>query len=507
MDNRPNILTDILRSGESEQIALKVPDGPSITYEHLRRQVDRLSAALQSFGISSDHRVAMVLPNSLEGLIAFLAVSSVATAAPLNPGYKEDEIRFYLEDTNARAIIMPSQGSEAANSAADPSVLRIEVGIDRIGEVSLAANSVIGRDKGDEVTSESVAMVLHTSGTTSRPKRVPLTHGNLITSIRNIVATYRLSGEDVSLCIMPLFHVHGLLASTLSTLASGGTIVLPSRFNALGFWQMVAENDVTWFTGVPSMLQTLLARAQRARGDRPSTSDRLRFVRSCSSPLSPATMLGIEEWFGIPVLEAYGMTEASHQMSSNPLPPGKRVPGTVGAGTGVEIGIMDEQGLFLGQEARGEVVIRGGNVINAYEGNAEANAASFTNGWFRTGDEGQLDEQGYLTLTGRIKELINRSGEKISPREIDEVLMAHPAVAEAVAFAVPSTTHGEEPGVAVVLHQVVEEKELVAYCREHLADFKCPRRVYIVDELPKTATGKIQRRIVAASILGNTGNG
>ena len=502
MENRSSVLAEILSSGDTDQIALKVPDGPSITYDHLRRQVDRLVQQLRRFGISSDHRVAMVLPNSVEGLIAFLAVSNVATAAPLNPGYKEEEIRFYLEDTDARAIIIPTQGSEAAERAADSAILRIGIDIDREGEVSLVANSLGESSNGGKVTSDSVAMVLHTSGTTSRPKRVPLTHHNLLTSIKNIVETYNLSDEDVSLCVMPLFHVHGLLASTLSTLASGGTIVLPSRFNALGFWQMISENSVTWFSGVPSMHQTLLARAQRTQGDPLSSSHQLRFIRSCSSPLSPATMLGIEETFGIPVLEAYGMTEASHQMSSNPLPPGTRIPGTVGAGTGVEIGIMDDQGAFRDQGSRGEVVIRGDNVIAAYEGNAEANETSFTNGWFRTGDEGQLDESNYLTLTGRIKELINRSGEKISPREIDEVLMTHPAVAEAVAFAVPHGTHGEEPGVAVVLHQEVDEKQLVAHCREHLADFKCPRKIYIVDQLPKTATGKIQRRIVAASILG-----
>ena len=501
-----SVLRGLLEVGAPEHAALRVPGGPTVTYDALRRQVDRLSAHLRGLGVRREDRVAMVLPNSLEALVAFLAVSNVATAAPLNPAYKEDEFRFYMEDTGARSLVLPSEGAEAAEQAASDSVLRIAVVADDSGEVSFSPGAAAAGDPGPGPDPDDVALVLHTSGTTSRPKRVPLTHANLIASVGNIVDTYGLTPEDVSLCIMPLFHVHGLVASVLSTFGSGGAVVLPPRFNALGFWPVVREHNVSWFSAVPSMHQALVARARRREEAEAGTTGRLRFIRSCSSSLAPATMLEMEERFGVPVLEAYGMTEAAHQMASNPLPPDVRLPGTVGAGTGVQIGVMDEGGALLATGDRGEVVIRGSNVIRAYESNPEANASSFTDGWFRTGDEGVLDAQGYLTLTGRIKELINRSGEKVSPREIDEVLMAHPAVAEAVAFAVPHPTHGEEPGVAVVLSEAVPERDLLAHCRAHLADFKCPRKVYIVDSLPRTATGKIQRRIVAAAVLGDTGS-
>ena len=503
MTTATSTLRGLLDAGAAERAALRVPGGPTVTYDALRRQVDRLSAHLRGLGVQRGDRVAMVLPNSLEALVAFLAVSNVATAAPLNPAYKEDEFRFYMDDTGARALVLPPDGAEAAEAAASDAVLRIAVAADDSGEVAFTPEAAGAGGPGPDPN--DVALVLHTSGTTSRPKRVPLTHANIIASVGNIVDTYDLTPEDVSLCIMPLFHVHGLVASVLSAFGSGGAVVLPPRFNALGFWPVVQEHDVSWFSAVPSMHQALVARARRRDDADAGATGRLRFIRSCSSSLAPATMLEMEERFGVPVLEAYGMTEAAHQMASNPLPPGERLPGTVGAGTGVDIGVMDDGGALLATGDRGEVVIRGANVIRAYESNPEANASSFTDGWFRTGDEGVLDAQGYLTLTGRIKELINRSGEKISPREIDEVLMAHPAVAEAVAFAVPHATHGEEPGVAVVLSETVPESALLAHCRAHLADFKCPRKVYVVDTLPRTATGKIQRRIVAAAVLGDAG--
>src|SRR5205823_7009561 len=252
----------------------------------------------------------------------------------------------------------------------------------------------------------------------------------------NVARSYALAPDDVSLCPMPLFHVHGLVASTLATLSTGGVVVVPERFNPLSFWRVAHEHGATWYSAVPPLHQLLLARAAAGAG-RPSGAERLRFIRSCSAPLAPQMMHELEAAFGAPVLEAYGMTEAAHQMASNPLPPEERKPGSVGRGTHVEISIMDANGRHLGIGEHGEVVIRGPNVIGGYENNPEANAASFTDGWFHTGDQGYLDADSYLTLVGRIKELINRGGEKISPREVDEVLLAHPAIAEAVCFGVP----------------------------------------------------------------------
>ena len=211
-------------------------------------------------------------------------------------------------------------------------------------------------------------------------------------------------------------------------------------------------------------------------------------------------MSDLEDLFDVPVLEAYGMTEASHQMSSNPMPPAVRLAGSVGQATGIQISIMDEKGNIKAPKNRGEVVIKGPNIFHGYEHNPEANTSSFTDGWFRTGDEGMLDVDGYLTLLGRLKEIINRSGEKISPQEIDEILLSHPSVAEAVAFGIPHSIHGEEPSAAVVLKDSVSQSELIRFCREYLADFKCPRVIHIVDQIPRTATGKIQRRLVAETV-------
>jgi acyl-CoA synthetase (AMP-forming)/AMP-acid ligase II len=312
--------------------------------------------------------------------------------------------------------------------------------------------------------------------------------------VQNIVAHYGLSPDDVSLCVMPLFHVHGLVASTLSTLLSGGAVAVPSKFNALSFWRTVRDTNATWYSAVPTIHNLLLS---RAGNERPAGAEGLRFIRSCSASLPAEMMDQMERVFGVPVLEAYGMTEASHQMSSNPKPPATRKPGSVGQGTGVRIGIMDDEGNLLANGDRGEVVIQGPNVVSGYENNPEANAKSFTKGWFRTGDQGFLDAEGYLTLTGRLKELINRGGEKIGPREIDEVLLTHPAVAEAVCFGVPHPSWGEEVAAAVVLTEPVSEAEILAFCKERLAEFKRPKKIYVTSAIPRTATGKIQRGNVA----------
>ena len=290
------------------------------------------------------------------------------------------------------------------------------------------------------------------------------------------------------------------MASTLATLATGGTVVVPGKFSPLSFWRVARDHGVTWYSAVPTLHQLLLARAESGSA-KPAGAEKLRFIRSCSASLPPQVMHDLEAAFGAPVLEAYGMTEAAHQMTSNPLPPGDRLPGSVGRGTDVGISIMDAEGRHLPAGERGEVVIQGRNVIRGYENNPEANATSFVDGWFRTGDQGFLDANGYLTLVGRLKELINRGGEKISPREIDEVLLTHPAVAEAVCFGVPHATWGEEVAAAVVLRQaatgIPTESDLLAYCKERLADYKRPKQIHITDAIPRTATGKIQRRIVA----------
>lgn len=493
----PSTLLELLRAAPGDRTAILLPDAQiRITYDSLRQQVEAVADAFAGIGVGRGDRVAIALPNGLPAIVCFLAASVAGTAAPLNPGYREEEFRFYLGDTGAGVLVVPPEGGDEARRAAGDRIPVLTADVDQTGAVRIAAASTRGRASAP--SPDDIALVLHTSGSTGRPKRVPLRHFNLAISARNVVRTYALGPEDVSLCVMPLFHVHGLVASTLATLASGGTVVVPPRFNPLSFWRIVRDHRVTWYSAVPTMHQLLLARVGSGSG-RPAGAAFLRFIRSCSAPLSGELMRWMEQAFGAPVLEAYGMTEASHQMASNPLPPRRRKPGSVGPGTGVQISIMDSKGRQVEPGRRGEVVIQGPNVIQGYENNPEANAGSFVHGWFRTGDEGFLDGDGYLSLTGRIKELINRGGEKISPREIDEVLLSHPAVAEAVCFGVPHATWGEEVAAAVVLRGEASESALLAHCRDRLAEFKCPKKIHIVRSIPRTATGKIQRGAVAAA--------
>jgi acyl-CoA synthetase (AMP-forming)/AMP-acid ligase II len=490
----PSTLIGLLEHTPADRTAIILPEqNIRISYGSLRQQVQALAEQLAAAGVAPGDRVGIALPNGLPLIVSFLAASLAGTAAPLNPAYKEEEFRFYLEDTSARVLILPPDGLDDARRAAGDRIPILTIDMDDAGTVSLQG---VGRKPVVAPSIDSVALVLHTSGSTGRPKRVPLAHANLSISAGNVARHYGLGPDDVSMCVMPLFHVHGLVASTLATLSTGGTVVVPAKFSPLSFWRVAKEHGVTWYSAVPTIHQLLLARVADG-SSRPAGTERLRFIRSCSAALPPAVMHSLEAAFGAPVLEAYGMTEAAHQMASNPLPPAERKPGSVGRGSDVQISIMDAAGKHLAAGERGEVVIKGPNVIRGYENNPEANAKSFVDGWFRTGDQGFLDDLGYLTLVARIKELINRGGEKISPREIDEVLLGHPAVAEAVCFGVPHPTWGEEVAAAVVVRGSVTEGELLAHCRERLADYKRPKHIYITDTIPRTATGKIQRGVVA----------
>jgi acyl-CoA synthetase (AMP-forming)/AMP-acid ligase II len=493
-------LAELFTHADPNRPAVVLPeDGSGITYRSLADQVEALAAVLRGFGLQPGETVGIVLPNGIEYLAAFLAVTRARlVAAPLNPAYKAEEFRFYLEDAGA-LLVIAKPGRHPAGEAAAALGLPVWSAVrDSSGGIYFDGE---GAHSGPLPAPEAprpddTALFLHTSGTTSRPKGVPLTHGNLMASLGNIAGHYCLTPADTSLVVMPLFHVHGLLGATLSTFLSGGTAVVPGRFSAGSFWPAARAHRATWYSAVPTIHQVLLSRAD---ADGAPASSGFRFIRSCSSALAPATLAQLEARFGAPVLEAYGMTEASHQMASNPLPPAAHKPGTVGPGTGVEVGIMDEAGNLLPAGTPGEVVIRGPNVTRGYRNNPDANAAAFTNGWFRTGDRGALDADGYLTLIGRIKELINRGGEKISPLEVDAALLTHPFVAEAASFGAPDPKYGEEVHAAVVLRGDATAADLQAHCGGRLADFKVPKVIHIVKELPKGPTGKVQRRFMAAA--------
>ncbi len=495
-------LLDLLL-GDDNHLALVAPKHPVLTYRQLRENVVQLAAQLNSFGVGRGDRIAIAMANGPEMIVTFFAAAMCGTAAPLNPKYKQEEFAFYYSDTQAKALITMPGTIELAHLAATPEMLIISATPEADGTLSFSVLKGSRAARPIELAeTEDVAMILHTSGTTSRPKRVPLRHRHLAASARNIIATYKLSENDTALCVMPLFHIHGIVASMLSTLASGGTVVCPPGFNALEFWKLLETFKPTWFSAVPTMHQLLLARAQRNLSV--IKANPLRFIRSSSAALPPVVMERMEQVFNAPVLESYSMSEAAHMMTSNPLPPLVHKPGSVGYGLGVEVGIMNESGKLLEKGNLGEVVVKGANVFDGYENNPQANDTAFVNGWFRTGDQGVLDDEGYLSLTGRLKDLINRGGEKISPLEVDNVLLRHPAVAESLAFAVPHKSLGEDIHAAVVLKGEVSEQELRSHCLALLAEFKVPHKFHVLDQLPRGATGKLQR-INMASLLNLTG--
>ena len=492
--------------------AILAPSRPALTHGGLSSLLGSTLESLRELGVRREDRVALLVPPGPEAATAFLGVASAAVCAPLNPGLRPAEVEFALGDFGARTlVVVPPVPVRIEELAARTGVALVELVVDSDGPAGTfalhprSASAAPAAAPGpDEAAPDDVALILHTSGTTARPKIVPLTHGALAASAANVVDALALDRGDRCLTVMPLFHIHGLVACLIAPLVAGGSLVAAGAFHAATFFRLIDELDPTWYSAVPTIHQGVLARA----GSHRDVTDRrpFRFIRSSSSALPGSVLDGLEATFGCPVIEAYGMTEASHQMATNPLPPLERRRGSVGRAAGIEITILDEDGRHRPIGAIGEVAIRGATVFAGYERNPPANDAAFSEGWFRTGDEGTLDREGYLHLRGRLKELINRGGEKVAPLEVEEILLAHPLVQRAVAFAVPDARLGEEVGVAIVAREgaSVTEQEIQAFAAERLADYKVPRHVAVVTDIPLGPTGKLQR-IGLADQLGVTG--
>ncbi|KAF2155577.1 acetyl-CoA synthetase-like protein [Myriangium duriaei CBS 260.36] len=491
---------------DSNATAVIVPGKPAltVTYAQLHADVAKFQKKLAALGITPGAAVSIALPNSYPFIVSFLAASwQRAIAAPLNPAYKQDEFEFYIDDLSSHLVLIPRgevngpavKAAHKYNAAVAECYWdgkEVVLDVKHNGKLQGQGNARI-----EQAQASDTALVLHTSGTTGRPKAVPLSHKNLTTTMRNIKQTYQLTPKDRTMLVMPLFHVHGLLAGFLAPLHSGGSVIVPGKFSAGEFWRDFNEHKANWYTAVPTIHQILL------KNPPPNPKPEIRFIRSCSSPLSPKTFHELEKTFDAPVLEAYAMTEAAHQMTSNPLPPGKRQPGSVGIGQGVEIKILDQEGNEVAQGKEAEICIRGENVTAGYINNPEANKSSFTkNGFFRTGDQGKKDQDGYVIITGRIKELINKGGEKISPIELDNVVAQNPKVSEAVSFAIADEMYGQEVGLAVVLKDGAKltAAELKEWMTSRVAKFKLPKKIYFTKVMPKTATGKVQRRMVAQAM-------
>lgn len=490
-------LAELIQQHPDTANAIGAPGREWMTYGDLKALGESVKNALRGAGVGAKDRVAIVLPNGPEMAAAFVTVAQAATTAPLNPAYKEEEFAFYLEDLKARAIIVEAGYDGPALAAAK----RFDLTVIELTATEPAGTFTLTTDvKGDAAdtlpASDDIALILHTSGTTSRPKIVPLLQSNVAASAENIRASLALTADDCCLNVMPLFHIHGLVAAVSASLAAGSSISCAPGFDALKFYGWLEEVDPSWYTAVPTMHQAILARAPR--NAEIIEKSRLRFLRSSSSSLPGPVMTQLAETFGAPVVEAYGMTEAAHQMCCNPIEPGKQKPGAVGVPAGPEVRIAHEVENRL-IDGVGEVSISGPNVTPGYEGNPEANEKNFFEAegkrWFRTGDQGAFDEDGYLALTGRLKEIINRGGEKISPLEVDGILSDHAAVAQCVTFAVPHPKLGEDVAAAVVLKegQEASDRDIRDFASERLAAFKVPRKILILDEIPKGATGKLQR--------------
>lgn len=503
---------DLVQQGAAQspkKSVIAAPNRTSLPYQKLQLHLSQVKAYLRSHGIRQQDTVAMVLPNGPEMATAFLAVAASATCAPLNPTYRAAEFEFYFSDLNPQALLIQSDIASAAKAVALARGITVieltpdysaEAGIFTLNSRIMSSDSRESQPAhGQAVTpnSDDIALVLHTSGTTAQPKIVPLTHQNLLVSADNIANILHLTADDKYLNILSLFHIHGL-SLLLASLKVAGQIICTPGFDESQFFTWLEALQPTWYSAVPTMHHAIVEKSKATNAF--SGKHTLRLVRSASAPLPLALSQDLENLFAVPVIEAYGATEAAPQIASNPLPPDRRKSGSVGQSAGPEVAIMGESGDLLAIGQRGEVVIRGANVMKGYLNNPQANARAFANGWFRTGDLGYFDQDNYLFIQGRLKEIINRGGEKIAPQEIDTLLLTLPDILESATFSVPHASLGEDIATVVIVKSdsSLTGPEIRQFLFERLADFKVPSQVITVDAIPKGPTGKVQRLDLAA---------
>ncbi|WP_312523083.1 AMP-binding protein [Anaerospora sp.] len=477
-------------------IAILAPEKEPITYDRLFQHLVKTTSSLRQFGINNTDRVALVMNNGPEMATAFLAIGSVAVCVPMNSKSSLSEFKTFLSAVKAKAIVIAYGLSTEATTAAMELGIEIitvkckgdEAGIFDIINASSDCQTVVAYSK-----PEDIALILFTSGTTGKPKIVPLTHSNIYSCTKNIVSSLRLSSKDCCLNVMPLFHSGGLVMSLLSSLFAGGSIICTNGLVASHFFRWLSELSPTWYSAVPTTHQVILQQWEHM--GQPAVAHSLRFIRCGSAALPPLLAQKIENALQVPIIEGYGSSEAVSQIAVNPLPPGQRKLGSAGKPAGCKVEIMDELGNLLPAGVSGEIVIQGESVFSGYENDSTANVQSFYNGWFRTGDQGYIDNDGYLYIKGRFKEIINCGGAKISPREIEEVLLSHPAVKEVVAFAIPHLSLGEVAAVAIVTkgEKRISEDAVQRYVSQHVIYYKVPHKVVFVDSIPKEATGKVNR--------------
>ncbi|WP_454650566.1 amino acid adenylation domain-containing protein [Bradyrhizobium liaoningense] len=482
--------------------ALLAPGRPVLTYRALGDRTQDLIGSLRGLGIAPADRIAVALPRGADSALALIAVASAAVCIPVSPDLTADELQRYFSELKLAALVTRADMNSASRDVAralDIAVIDFVPGPeDDLGGCAFIGPSVGPASTNGPSRGDDDSFILLTSGTAARPKMVPLTHRNVCLSAYNAGHVLSLTSRDRLLNVLPLFHAHGLISGLLTALAAGSSVICTEGFDSSSFFGWMRELQPTWYTAVPTIHRALLTAAE-ANPDHARSSS-LRVVRSASASLAPAILRGLEATFGVPVLETYGMTEAASQIAANPFE--LRKVGSVGRAAGPEIAIMDETGRTLASGARGEIMLRGPNMSRGYYNDEAATQAAFRNGWFRTGDLGYLDADGYLFIVGRIKDVINRGGQKISPLEVEEILLGHPAVLEAGVFAVPHPKLGENVAAVVVLRPNSEatSDQLRQFARKRLAAYKVPSLIRSVAALPKGASGKVKRSALAGLI-------
>lgn len=471
----------------SGHAAIKTIDGYGYTYKELLNEIKKFQDFFQNNSIKLYHRIGVFTAEQPTNILAILSAFCYSACVPLNSACNLKELDFLISYLNICCLVVSSATPDLIKVAKKNgmALMQISKNKDNNFEMKLICSLKIER----KIKSDA-SIILHTSGTTAKPKIVPLSKENIFSASKNIVKVLKLTSKDICLSSMPLFHVHGLMVA-ISTLFSGGTLVCAEKFEPNNFFDWIKKYKPTWYTGSPTVHQTIIEQAEKKK----IKNTKLRFIRSSSAPLQPMVLEKLESIFQAPVAESYGMTEACLQITSNLLPPGKRKPGSAGKPIGLSLKIVNKKGKIAKPGEIGEIYIKGDNVIRAYENNTEANKSSFLSGWLKTGDLGFLDKDGYLFINGRVKEMINKGGENISPREIDEAILRCPNVMQAVAFSMPHKSLGEDVAAAVILKKkdAKAEKKIRIFLIKELSSYKIPSVFYFVDELPKTAAGKLKR--------------
>ncbi|WP_183245931.1 non-ribosomal peptide synthetase [Bradyrhizobium sp. cir1] len=482
--------------------AILAPGRPALTYGALGERTQDLVRTLHGLGITPADRIAVALPRGADSALALIAVASSCACIPVNPDLTADELQRYFSELKLTALVTRADMNSPSRDVAKALGLAVidfvpgpkdDLGGCKFMGPTVGPANASGASRGDDD-----AFILLTSGTAARPKMVPLTHRNVCLSAYNAGRVLSLTSHDRLLNVLPLFHAHGLISGLLTALAAGSSVICTDGFDASSFFGWMRELQPTWYTAVPTIHRALLTAAETDPGRVRASS--LRVIRSASSSLAPAILSGLEATFGVPVLETYGMTEAASQIAANPFE--LRKVGSVGRAAGPEIAIMNESGRALAGGEHGEIVLRGANMTRGYHNDEAATQAAFRNGWFRTGDLGYLDADGYLFIVGRIKDVINRGGQKVSPLEVEDVLLGHPAVLEAGVFAVPHPKLGENVAAVVVLRPNSEASsdQLRQFARKRLAAYKVPSLIRSVAALPKGGSGKVKRNALAGLI-------